>query len=68
MKKYAVFITLGGLAVELIDAFTTKSGGTGGMFYGSGGYLASVNAKLPMGLHAGVAIASLGAVLLVVKD
>lgn len=59
--KWSHWLVIGGLAVDLVDAFTTKSGTAGGVFYGPNGYLAQFNTSLPGGLHPGELAAMVGA-------
>lgn len=38
-KKWALYLAVGGLAVDLIDTVTTKPGASGGLLYGPTGIL-----------------------------
>ncbi len=66
MEKWGKWMVVGGLAADVIDAFTTQKGG-GGMLYGTGGVLSSFNTALPGGLKPGEMVAVVGVVLTMVK-
>lgn len=60
-KKTALYLVVGGLALDVIDAFTTKAGTSGGALYGPTGPLA----KLSYGkFTAGELVAIVGAIFL----
>lgn len=61
--KWMHWLVVGGLAVDLIDAFTAKAGAGGGIFYGPTGFLFALDGKLPGGLHPGEAVAMIGVAL-----
>jgi hypothetical protein len=49
-KKWALWLVIGGLGVDLVDAFTTKSGSSGGFLYGPTGVLKGMSyGKLTIG-------------------
>ena len=60
-KRWEMWLILGGLGINLIDAFTTPAGGSGGTFYGPSGILASTNTMLPGNLKLGELMAMVGA-------
>ncbi len=59
MKHWPSWLIIGGLGLDLIDAFTTKAGATGGAVYGPGGFLASIDGKIPS-IHVGELAAMVG--------
>ena len=62
-KHWYFWMIVGGLGIDLIDAFTTKTGANppGGLFYGGSGFLSSLNLNLPGQLTPGEVIAMVGA-------
>lgn len=61
---WAFWMIVGGLAIDIVDAFTAPAGQTGGVFYGSTGFLKTVNASIPGHLNTGEVIAAIGAGLM----
>lgn len=56
---WSSWLIVGGLAIDLVDAFTTPAGAAGGVFYGSTGFLAGIDAMIPS-IHVGEAVAMAG--------
>lgn len=50
---WATWLILGGLGLDLIDAFTAPSTGQPGKIYGAGGPLATFSGKLPYSISPG---------------
>lgn len=64
-KHFALWMVVGGLAVDLVDMLTTKKGETGGMLYGANGYLKGLSfGKVTVG----EGVAMVGAAILFLKD
>lgn len=55
MKRghWATWLILGGIALDLIDAFTAPGAGQPGKVYGAGGPLATFSGKLPYSISVG---------------
>jgi hypothetical protein len=66
-NHWSVYLVVGGLALDVLDALTTKAGSDGGLVYGTGGFLRSVNQKLPGVMNLGEVLATVGAVGFVLK-
>jgi len=64
-KQVALWLVIGGLAVDLIDALTTKPGAAGGVLYGTNGFLKGMSYGK---LTAGEIVAMIGAAFLFFKD
>lgn len=58
---WAFWMIVGGLAIDLVDTLTSPAGQSGGVFYGSTGFLKTVNASIPGKFNTGEAIAIVGA-------
>jgi hypothetical protein len=59
LKHWSSWLIVGGLGLDLIDAFTTKAGATGGAIYGPGGFLNSIDSQIPS-IHIGEIAAMVG--------
>ncbi len=67
LKHWSFWFIIGGLGMDVLDAFTTQPGANGGVLFGPNGPLASINASIPGSLNLGEAIATVGAVGLWMK-
>jgi len=64
----AMWMLIGGVAVDVIDALTNTGGlAPAGKIYGPGGPLNFLYEKTPAGLTPGLAVAGIGAVMVVAK-
>jgi hypothetical protein len=63
-KNIAIWLVIGGIGADLIDAFTTASGTSGGVLYGPNGYLKGMTfGKFTLG----EAVAAVGAGMLFIN-
>lgn len=60
-KKIGVILMVGGVLLNIADAYTANGSATGGYFYGTNGVLKTINDALPVSF--GVAAAGVGAAL-----
>lgn len=56
-EKTALIIAGSGLAINIVNGYTSSSPTTpGGIFYGQNGYLTGINSKLPSSINVGAAL------------
>lgn len=60
-KHWALWLVIGGLGIDIVDALTTKTAGAGGLFYNSTDGIFKGVTGLPGGLKLGELAASVGA-------
>jgi hypothetical protein len=62
LKHWSMWFIVIGLGMDILDTFTNKGDGSGGILYGTNGPLAGINNSIPGHLNVGEAIAAVGAV------
>lgn len=53
LNHWTTWLVVGGIAIDLIDAFTAPGTGQPGKVYGAGGPLSSFSGKLPYSISVG---------------
>ena len=67
IKHWASWLILGGLALDLVDAFTSPGKGQPGIVYGASSPLASISAQLPYSISIGETLIAVGVIVHLMK-